>query len=243
MDEEMSLALGAMLFVMELKIAYPENFHFLKGNHDNIADRTDHGDRHFYKYASESAMGASWFLKTYGPDFLESWREFELSLPILAFRPDLKNSGSVPTKTETSASRRPSQTAFVTPSLASALIASHAEPAFPLSRDDIIECRDRADAVYALTWTDNDASIHDSVSGTMKNLGIAIPDNSHWFTGHRSISERVHFRAGGLLAQIHNAHENQFVYIEQGNPFDSDRDIIRLDGILPSALTLGLSDV
>jgi hypothetical protein len=240
MDEEMTFALGTMLLVMNLKIKYPTNFHFLKGNHDNLADLTDCGDRHFYKYASESAMGASWFKKTYGQDILASWREFELSLPLLALRPGSGTELNIP-ELNIPASSIPSGTSVAMP--LSSLVASHAEPAVPLSRSDIIEYRDRAESVYALTWTDNDDSLPGSVPTTMKNLGLKDPGNSLWFTGHRSITDSVHFRADGLLVQIHNPRHDQFAYLETSAPFEPERHIIRLYGIFQSALTLDPSEV
>ena len=38
MDEEMREGLGTMEMVMETKLAFPAHFHFLKGNHENIAE-------------------------------------------------------------------------------------------------------------------------------------------------------------------------------------------------------------
>ena len=38
MDAEMRESLGLMEMVMELKAEFPEGFHFLKGNHENITN-------------------------------------------------------------------------------------------------------------------------------------------------------------------------------------------------------------
>ncbi len=203
MDEEMGLALGAMLQVMEFKADYPRNFHFLKGNHDNLADRADHGDRHFFKYASESAMGASWFESTYGADLLESWRGFELSLPLVALRP-----GS-----------------------AAAFAASHAEPATCLTREDIIEYRNHPDTVYALTWTGNDEALPSSVRASLDKLLSQVPGPRLWFSGHRPVQDLIRLRADGLLVQFHNPHYAQFAFLEPTRPFDPERDIVRLFGV------------
>jgi len=83
-DEEMSEGISLMMMVMTLKNAFPERFHFLKGNHENVANAQSNGNRPFRKYAWEGMMVKEWFWKFLGPDLLEKWAEFEISLPILA---------------------------------------------------------------------------------------------------------------------------------------------------------------
>jgi hypothetical protein len=84
MDEEMTRALATARIVLEAKLAFPASFHYLKGNHDNIVDEEGRGDHSFYKFAAEGEMVASWFELTYGRKLLESYRELELELPVLA---------------------------------------------------------------------------------------------------------------------------------------------------------------
>jgi hypothetical protein len=83
MDEEMSLSLGAVRIVLEAKRAFPRYFHYLKGNHDNIADEEGRGDHSFMKFVAEGEMVASWFFLSYGEVLLKRYRELELSLPLL----------------------------------------------------------------------------------------------------------------------------------------------------------------
>jgi hypothetical protein len=70
--------------VMTLKTAFPENFHFLKGNHENIANENSDGNRPFGKYAMEGQMVKDWFLKFMGVNLLEKWKSFEKMLPVVA---------------------------------------------------------------------------------------------------------------------------------------------------------------
>jgi len=84
MDEEMAEGLSLMTMVMLLKTAVPEGFHFLKGNHENVANVDNNGNRPFGKYAWEGQMVRDWFLEFLGSDILERWAEFENSLPLLA---------------------------------------------------------------------------------------------------------------------------------------------------------------
>ena len=84
MDEEMAEGLSLMAMVMILKAAVPGHFHFLKGNHENVANSDDGGNRPFGKYAWEGQMVRDWFLAFLGEDLLDSWADFEGSLPLLA---------------------------------------------------------------------------------------------------------------------------------------------------------------
>ncbi|MDP2815139.1 MAG: metallophosphoesterase [Rectinemataceae bacterium] len=241
MDEEMTLSLGVMLLVMDLKISFPAHVHFLKGNHDNLADRIDHGDRHFYKYASESIMGASWFEKTYGVELLESWRAFEISLPVVAAGSGL----AIPpaSNDESAAMYRSGDPPVDTNSMDAVFAASHAEPAFPMTCRDIVGYRDNPELVHALTWTDNDASLPGSVRKILKNLATCLASRASdenpasppfipglWFSGHRHVQELYRYRADGLLVQFHHPRLAQFAYLQPGQHFDPDIDIVRLCG-------------
>ncbi|MBO7174691.1 MAG: hypothetical protein J6V57_02965, partial [Spirochaetaceae bacterium] len=56
LTEEMTEGLGLMTLVMRCKLAFPRHFHFLKGNHENILNRWEGGDRPFKKFAKEGEM-------------------------------------------------------------------------------------------------------------------------------------------------------------------------------------------
>ncbi len=87
MDAEMRESLGVMEMVMECKRAFPENFHFLKGNHENILNEEGRGNHPFRKYSYEGEMVRDWVLRFYGSDFLETHALFERSLPLFAIGP------------------------------------------------------------------------------------------------------------------------------------------------------------
>ncbi len=84
MDLEMRESFGLMEMVMELKNSCPGNFHFLKGNHENIKNENGFGNHAFMKYAREGEMVELYVKKFYGSDFLEEYSEFEKNLPLLA---------------------------------------------------------------------------------------------------------------------------------------------------------------
>ncbi len=80
LDQEMVEGLGTMKMVMDLKTQFPENFHFLRGNHDEVKGN-------FCKYSrsvGEAALVRNWMTETYGADFVEKYASFEESLPLVA---------------------------------------------------------------------------------------------------------------------------------------------------------------
>lgn len=82
MDEEMCESLTLMELIIELKIEFPENFHFLKGNHENILNEDIEGNRPFGKFTFEGAMVKEWVLKFYGAEFMEKYYCFEKKMPL-----------------------------------------------------------------------------------------------------------------------------------------------------------------
>ncbi len=84
MDEEMRESLGLMQMVMECKACFPGRFHFLKGNHENIANEEGGGNHPFVKFALEGFMVADYMRLFYGESVLASHYEFEKLLPLLA---------------------------------------------------------------------------------------------------------------------------------------------------------------
>ena len=84
MDQEMCESLGLMEMVMILKQRFPNQFHFLKGNHENIRNEEGRGNHSFGKFVYEGEMVKRWVLKFLGEDFLNDYAEFEYLLPYMA---------------------------------------------------------------------------------------------------------------------------------------------------------------
>jgi hypothetical protein len=82
MDAEIADSFNLMLVIMALKIRYPERFHFLKGNHENILNETGNGNYAFAKYANEGAMVFDYFRKFYNEEILNGYARFEKNLPL-----------------------------------------------------------------------------------------------------------------------------------------------------------------
>ena len=84
MDEEMAEGLDVLEVVARFQIAYPANFHFLKGNHENIANEHGEGNFPFRKYAYEGDMVREWILEFAGEELLDAIYRWEKALPLAA---------------------------------------------------------------------------------------------------------------------------------------------------------------
>lgn len=84
MKKEMEECLSVLCGIMGLKILYPENFHFLKGNHENILNETVGGDFAFCKYSDEGQMVRDFITDYYGEDVLYLISCWEKALPLIA---------------------------------------------------------------------------------------------------------------------------------------------------------------
>ncbi len=84
MREEMAEGLAALLAVMKAKYLWPQNFHCLKGNHENIANEKGDGNFPFRKFAYEGRMVFEFMKAVYGKEVLDAVYEFEKALPLCA---------------------------------------------------------------------------------------------------------------------------------------------------------------
>lgn len=84
MTAEMKENFQTMMMVMKLKVTFPQYFHFLKGNHENILDEAVNGNHPFRKFAAEGPMTSFYVKKFFGGDFLNRYDRFEKNLPLLA---------------------------------------------------------------------------------------------------------------------------------------------------------------
>ena len=94
LEAEAVESLGLMKMVMDLIVAFPHFFHYLRGNHDEVNNPA----RKVFKYTSlgESELFRRYLGRRWGQDFVEKWAEFEESLPLLALGEDFVASHSAP---------------------------------------------------------------------------------------------------------------------------------------------------
>lgn len=85
MSQEMQAGLSLYCGILKLKMSFPEHFHLLKGNHENIFNVTENGDYSFRKYADEGHMVKCFIQDYYGDDILYMIHCIERSLPLVYF--------------------------------------------------------------------------------------------------------------------------------------------------------------
>ena len=81
MEAEMVESLGLLQMVMDLKVAYPKNFYFVRGNHEDMDPVTAYTK---FTRVGESNLVKSWVVHRWGNAFLKRWHACEQSLPLVA---------------------------------------------------------------------------------------------------------------------------------------------------------------
>ncbi len=83
-DFEFNENIKTLHFISLLKINFPENFHFLKGNHENIANENINGNLPFGKFSKEGLIVKLFLEKFYSKELFKQLYIFEKKLPIVA---------------------------------------------------------------------------------------------------------------------------------------------------------------
>ena len=84
MDKEMRENLGLLEMIIRLKTAFPQQFHFLKGNHENISNEQGDGNYPFRKFVFEGEMVKLWVQTFLGNEVFKLIYQWEKSLPLMA---------------------------------------------------------------------------------------------------------------------------------------------------------------
>lgn len=107
---------------------------------------------------------------------------------------------------------------------------SHAEPARPFSRQELVDARLYPAVVQGLTWTDNGEAFEGSVNETIKKLVGLISDAQDyvWLGGHRPVSDNYSLRQNGQYIQIHNPARQNIALVRGEGKFNPDTDIIEV---------------
>ncbi len=200
MQEEMKENIAVWQVIMMLKNQFPENFHFLKGNHENVTNETGHGNHSFRKFVSEGQMCCDFIRQVYGDAVLHLINLWEKSLPLCAVFSSFAVSHAEPFDVYTR----------------DEVINCHEE--------DFIH------VVEGLTWTRNDEALDNTCKKNLKKLyGKAKTSGVIWFGGHRPVKDAKYMlRQKGAYLQLHNPDEMNVAYVVPGQKFDPEKDIIEL---------------
>ncbi|MBN1647364.1 MAG: metallophosphoesterase [Spirochaetales bacterium] len=199
MDREMGNSMRLMEIVMLVKSAFPDNFHFLKGNHENIMNERDNGNHAFRKFAWESLMVYEYLKKFYDQKLLDEFSRFEKNLPLLAVGSHFLISHAEPKQYY----KKEDITNF-------------------REHPEIIEGLTwTADDVAAKNSVDRMLKNFLPADGNISG--------KYYFGGHRSIRSLYNIRANGKFVQIHNPARYVIALIQPGREIDLEQDIMELD--------------
>lgn len=187
MDTEMGDSLAALLLVMKIKALFPESFHCLKGNHDNMSNSSFDGDFAFYKYAREGAMGAAWFRLRYGDDLMKQMRTYERFMPLVAAGMWFCASHAEPRRA-----------------------ISIEDLLYYREHPDVV-----TDLIWTANGSAEEGSVHESLLNLITTSNLA-GCKALWFSGHRPVSGHYALRQNGALVQIHSHTKNQVVLLHNG---------------------------
>jgi len=81
LQAEMTESLGLLKMVMDLKLAFPQHFYFVRGNHEDINPSLP-----FRKFTQvgESNLVKAWTMQHMGDKFLQEWHACEQAMPLIA---------------------------------------------------------------------------------------------------------------------------------------------------------------
>lgn len=212
MIEEMKENLLTMMYVMALKEYFPENFHFLKGNHENILNQEGHGNHPFKKYAHESFMVYDFMDEVYGEAILNLMGDFESKLPLLAVFPECVISHAEPL---VSYSRNEIVNCYLNASVILGLTWTANDSARLGSVEQTIK-----------------NLFHNGLNSYFSSSVKKMISNAVYIGGHRTVKERFALRQNGRYVQIHNPNEENVAFVQPGKIFNPNTDILALSDYL-----------
>ena len=200
MEEEVCEDFATMRTVWELKVRFPLHFHFLKGNHENVLNSDENGDRVFFKYAKEGEMVRDFIETRYSQGLLYAIHSFEKKLPLCACFGNWAMSHAEPASVYT-------RKQIVNGYSDSQLVYDFTWT----SNED--EAKN--------TVLGNLKTLTDKFN---------IKKNWFWIGGHRPVwNEKFNARQEGKFIQIHNTKEMNIAFV-YGCDFDPAKHVINIEG-------------
>jgi hypothetical protein len=220
LEKEMVRSLGSAAMIMYLKMQYPEHFHCLRGNHDDIAGELSKDFRKFVGLQfkdnecviidgfpvitsgkGESTIVRDWILTSgdsWGQPFLDLWSQFDKALPIFA-------TGAY-------------------------YVVSHTLPQRALAENEIRD-KTRPPSV-TLELTSKRGENREAIIATLENLGIK-DSVKRWFYGHTHVPLETNCgkyeeSTDGLLVRLNNHKNYVFAHVPTSldqRLFDPAKDV------------------
>lgn len=196
---EMKDGLAVICALMKMKEIYPHNFHFLKGNHENILNKTEDGDYGFRKFADEGRMVREFIAEYYGDDVLYILSCVEAAMPLIAVTNNCVISHAEP------------RYAFRKDQLINARMEPSVVEGLTWTDNDIAEQGSVSGIIEELCSPDQ------------------IPDKYVYLGGHRPVKGNYALRQGGRYIQIHNPRFQNIALVRPDKIFNPETDIVSVE--------------
>ena len=196
---EMKDGLAVICALMKMKEIYPHNFHFLKGNHENILNKTEDGDYGFRKFADEGRMVREFIAEYYGDDVLYILSCVEAAMPLIAVTNNCVISHAEP------------RYAFRKDQLINARMEPSVVEGLTWTDNDIAEQGSVSGIIEELCSPDQ------------------LPDKYVYLGGHRPVKGNYALRQGGRYIQIHNPRFQNIALVRPDKIFNPETDIVSVE--------------
>jgi len=201
MSSEMLDGLSLLSGLMYLKEAFPENFHFLKGNHENILNETGNGDFAFRKFSDEGSMVRDFISEYYGDDILYMLSCVEKSLPLMAVTGNCVVSHAEPKK------------AYTREQLVNAK-----------------DCKGVVEGLTWTDNGDaEEGSVEEVIKAVCGCEDKFAVGNYTYLGGHRPVPGNYLLRQNGKYVQIHNPSKQNIALVRPDRKFNPDTDIVSVE--------------
>lgn len=201
MCAEMTECLNAFCALLLLKIQNPLNFHFIKGNHENIMNVNCDGNSAFFKYADEGNMVKNFISAWYGDDILYLISLYENLLPLVVKLPKAVVSHAEPSLALTK----------------DQIINIKSNPVFVHS------------LIWTANDEVKDNTVEKIIENLFERDSQEAKKDVVYFAGHRPVKSSFALRQKGRLIQLHNPGEQNIAVVESENGFNPEKNILNVD--------------
>lgn len=200
MDREMMESFGVMRMVFYLKSCFPDQIHFLKGNHENILNEESADNRPFGKFVFEGQMVRDWTEIFLGNTVLDRYSLIEKNFPVVAVGKNFMISHAEPR-------------VFIT---------QNDIVNYRKNREIVF------DLSWTSNGVAEEDSVHRMIDQFLSDH--EFDGEAFYFGGHRPVSGLYTTRADGAYIQIHNPDKHITAFILPDKEIDLEKDIRVLRG-------------
>lgn len=215
---EMGEGLSVLFSLCRLKASFPKNIHILKGNHENILNKTGNGDFGFKKFVDEGEMCRLFVQNYYGDDILFLIHCFEKELPLVFVSKNAVVSHAEP------------KTAFSRKEIINARNNAEIIYGFTWTANGEAEEGSVGQIIKNLVCDaekETEIENKDEIQTEFENENVNQDENNYvYLAGHRPVKDNFELRQGGKFIQIHNVKKQNVAVVKFWKKFSPENDIV-----------------